>query len=155
MGDDGVGWRIAESVRKEIKIANFEQTHPHFNIEFETLSLGGLGLMERMVDYDFAILIDAVQTGNKPLGGVTRFMLNGFPKNIPSHTGSSHDMSLDTAIGLGRKMGFKLPRDIHIVGVEANHVYDFSEELTPSIENAIPVASKVVIEIIRELEDNQ
>ena len=57
-----------------------------------------------------------------------------------------HDTSLQTALGLGRAMGAVLPDDIHVVGVEAERVYDFSEQLTPAVASAIPAAVTAVFE---------
>jgi hydrogenase maturation protease len=154
LGDDGVGWRIVEKVRSEIKSTSSKWNQNPRIVDFDTLSLGGIGLMEVMIDYNFAIIVDAMRTHTKSIGEVTTFTLDDFPTSIKSHTGSSHDMSLDTAISMGRRMGFKIPKKIFIVGVEADSDYVFSEELTPQVEKAIPEATKAVIEIVKELEND-
>jgi Ni,Fe-hydrogenase maturation factor len=45
-------------------------------------------------------------------------------------------------------MGAPLPDTITIVAVEAEQVYDFSEELTPKIAAAIPLAEQMVLDLI-------
>jgi len=148
LGDDGVGWRIVDEVRRCLSLTS----HCKSMIDMETLAVGGLSLMEHLIDYDIAILIDAVQTGNKKIGEVFSFLLEELPGTYNGHTGSVHDTNLLTAVEMGRNMGFKLPNQIIIVGIEAEKVYDFSEQLSPSMKNAVPIAAHMVLELIQNLE---
>ena len=59
LGDDGVGWKVAE------EFANIDPFKSR-SIDVDYLSVGGLTLMEHMVGYQHAILIDAIQTGKHP-----------------------------------------------------------------------------------------
>jgi hydrogenase maturation protease len=147
LGDDGIGWKIAEEVEKSL--AN---NLDHANLKIDSLAIGGISLMESLVGFDFAILIDAVQTSTRPLGSIVQFTLDELPNEWLGHTGSPHDMNLSTAIELGSKMGFNLPDKIYIVGIEANAIYDFSDELSPPIRGAIPEATLTVLNLIETLE---
>jgi len=146
LGDDGVGWRIAERVQKCL------QAEPAGagSLEVDCLALGGLSLMERLVGYQRAILIDAITTHQNPPGTVTRFPLEALPEHVAGHTTAAHDTSLKTAIAVGRSMGAPLPEMIIIVAVEAEQVYNFSEELSPEIAAAITPAEQMVLDIIRQ-----
>jgi Ni,Fe-hydrogenase maturation factor len=42
-------------------------------------------------------------------------------------------------------MGADLPNDIIIVAIEAQNVYDFSEQLSPAVASAVPQAVELVI----------
>lgn len=143
LGDDGVGWRVAEKVQE--KIGN----QPH--IDFEYLSLGGLSLMEHLIGYDHVIMIDAIVTGNYPLGTVLAFPLENLPNKALGHLSSAHDTTLQNALIVGKLMGAQLPEDIHIVSIEAENVYDFSEELSPSVGAAVPVAAQKVTGLINKI----
>ncbi len=103
--------------------------------------------MERMIGYDRVILIDALVTGAHPCGHVSRFTLSDLPDFTAAHTTAAHDTSLQTALRMGKQMGAKLPtpESIWIIGIEAQHVYDFSEELSPPITAAIPIAIEMVL----------
>jgi len=57
LGDDGIGWRVADAVRA-IKP----------DIEVDCLALGGLSLMERLVGYGRVIIIDSIQTRDGRIG---------------------------------------------------------------------------------------
>jgi len=142
LGDDGVGWVIAQNLK--IQYAGDS------NLEFEFLSLGGLSLMERLTGYQKVILIDALSSGKHPQGKVVTFPLNEVPDLTSGHTSSAHDTSLRNALNLGRSMGIDLPKDenIIVIAVEAENVYDFSEELSPLVAAAVPEAVKLVIDII-------
>jgi len=47
------------------------------------------------------------------------------------------------------KLGVRLPDDIKVVAVESQNIFDFSEELTPPVESAIPKAVNFVNEFIQ------
>lgn len=141
LGDDGVGWRVAEALRERISDPS---------IEIDCHAGGGLSLMERLIGYDRAIIIDAINTGQHPQGTVECFRLEELPNRVSSHLASSHETTLQTALRVGRMMGAALPNDIRIVAIETQNVYDFSEELSPEVAHAVPQASELVI---RQLDD--
>jgi len=142
LGDDGVGWRVAEECSTRLSRAA--------QVEVDSFATGGLGLMERLVGYDRAILVDAITTGDKPPGAVYRFRLEELADPSAGHTGSAHDTSLQTALQLGRRMGAALPESVTVVAVEAQQVYDFSEALSPAVAAAVPRAVELVMQILRE-----
>lgn len=144
LGDDGVGWRVVEQVEAEI---NAEGQKPK-EIEFEYYSLGGLSLMERMVGYRDVIVVDSLLTGKKPNGTIYSIPLSNLPDFSYGHTTAIHDTSLSTAMQLGKSMELVLPDDVWIVAVEAELVYDFSEELSPEVEKAVPTAVRLVKKIL-------
>ena len=120
------------------------------DLEVDCLALGGLSLMERLVGYQRAIIIDAMTTHHCPPGTVTCFPLEALPDRAAGHTTAAHDTSLQTAIAVGRAMGAPLPKTIFIVAVESEQIYDFSEELTPEVAAAIPPAEQMVLDLIRQ-----
>ncbi len=140
LGDDGIGWRVAESLKT---------IFPFVEVDF--LALGGLSLMERLIGYQQVIIIDAIQTQQAPTGEVFSFRLEELSDFSAGHTIAVHDTSLQTAIELGKAMGAQLPEDIFIVGIETERVYDFSEELTPAVEASIPLAIQAVMNKLEEI----
>ena len=140
LGDDGVGWRVVEHVEAEFKAEGQKSRE----IEFEYYSLGGLSLMERMEGYRDVIVVDSLLTGKKPNGTIYSIPLSSLPDFSYGHTTAIHDASLAIALEVGRQMGMVLPDDVWIVAVEAEFVYDFSEELSPEVEQAVPTAVKLV-----------
>jgi len=149
LGDDGVGWVVAEKVQAAL-------SHPQSaipksqSVEVDCASLGGLSLMERLTGSERVILVDAIFTGAKPVGTVSRFLLDELPDLSAGHSASAHDTSLRNALQVGRDMHVPLPEDenVIIVTVEAEAVYDFSQELSPAVAAAVPLALQQVLDLL-------
>ena len=147
LGDDAIGWRVAEVVEARLR----EETDlDAAGIEFDYLSLGGLSLMERFIGYERAIIVDSIQTAAGEQGQVFTFNLEALPDLSAGHTTAAHDTSLQTALALGRQMGAELPGEVQVVAVEADRVFDFSNELTPAVAAAIPEATEAVLALLPE-----
>lgn len=146
LGDDAIGWRVAEVVEARLQ----EETDVDAaGIAFEYLSLGGLSLMERFIGYERAIIVDSIQTREGKQGQVFSFALEALPDLAAGHTTAAHDTSLQTALALGRQMGAELPDEVQVVAVEADRVFDFSDQLTPAVEAAIPAAAGAVLALLQ------
>ncbi len=151
LADDGVGWRVAQALVARLAVDAMPATDPaQAAVEVDHLAVGGLALMERLVGYRRAVLVDAMVTGEHPPGSVHRFSIASIPGREATHLNSAHDASLATALAAGRLLGADLPAEIAIVAVEAVRVDEFGEELTPAVEAAIPVALDAVLAAIRE-----
>jgi hydrogenase maturation protease len=105
--------------------------------------------MERLVGYDRAIVIDAINVGQGPSGGVYCFPLEALPNPSAGHLGSAHETNLWTALQLGRAMGAHLPDQVMIVAVESSYVYEFTETLTPPVAAAVPEAVRRVLALLQ------
>ena len=159
LGDDGVGWRVAEEVSAQSGIPLGDAPLPGLSprepdpVTIERYSLAGLSLMERLTGYDRVIIIDSLNTGQYEQGEVITFTLAEMEDLTHGHSASAHDVSLKNALKLGRDMGEPLPDDDHIyvVAIEAKHVYDFKEELTPQAAAAVPIATRKVLDLLEEL----
>lgn len=133
--DDSVGLRVVQQLRADLI------DHPE--VEISEDYWGGLRLMERMVGYDRVIVVDAMRSGG-PAGAVFRLT----PGSVATQrSASTHDVNLPTALRLGRMAGTQLPPDerIVLVGIEADDVETFGEELTPNVQRAIPEAIRLII----------
>jgi len=119
-----------------------------YPIDIECFALGGLSLMERLVGYDDAILIDAIHLEQSPVGTLHTISLAEIPDNMAGHLSSSHDTTLKTAIQMGRSLGVHLPERITIVGVETANSFAFSEELSAPVAAAVPAAVQIVLKLL-------
>ena len=109
--------------------------------------------MERLIGFDRVIIIDSLNTGEYKQGEVITFTLDDLADLTYGHSASAHDVSLKNALKMGRDMGEALPDDDHvyIVAIEAEHIYDFKEELSPQIAGAVPIATRKVLNLLEEL----
>jgi hydrogenase maturation protease len=139
IGDDGVGFRVIEGL---------ENDPPPGDVSLTACDVSGLAILDLIVDFDEAVLVDAIQTVNGVPGTVYRLELSDF--NTTKHTISPHDMDLPTALELGRKMKLKIPDRISIVAIEIPDAYIFSNDLTAPVQAAVPEAVRMVKEILSE-----
>jgi hydrogenase maturation protease len=144
-GDDGVGWRVVEAL--EDRLAAVGATEGAGGPELDRLAVGGLALMERLVGYERAILVDSLQEGLAP-GTVTCRPLHELAGGPAAHLDSSHDASLGAALAAGRALGATLPSDITVVGVEVRETNVFSDRLSPAVEAAVPAAVELLADLL-------
>jgi hydrogenase maturation protease len=141
LGDDGVGWKVAEKV--------CEQLPADAIVDVNCLSLGGLSLMEHLIGYDRAILIDAFAS-DEDFGSIKVMSLTDMPNYSAFHISNAHDTSLQNAIDIGRELGAHLPEEIMVVGIATRRIYDFSEELSPPVAEVVSQVVKLVLDLLRQ-----
>jgi hydrogenase maturation protease len=149
LGDDGVGWVVAEQVQAALARPQPSITERN-SVEVDCAALGGLSLMERLTGWERAILVDSIFTGAKPVGTVSQFTLRDMPDLTAGHSASAHDTSLRNALKVGRSMHINLPKEENVifVAIEAENVYDFSQELSPAVQIAVPQAVRMVLDLL-------
>lgn len=143
LGDDGVGWKVANEISATIN-------HQYPCIEVDCASVGGLSLMERMLGYQRVILVDSMESGQGGAGSVRVFPLLALPNPIMGHSASAHDTSLMNALQVARSMGADVPERVDVVAIETKNTRDFSEELSPKVAAAVPVAVHKILELLKK-----
>jgi hydrogenase maturation protease len=139
--DDSVGLRVVQSLGPLLA------DRPA--VEVAEDYWGGLRLMERMIGFDRAIVIDAICTGAPP--GTIHLLT---PEGLSTQrSASAHDVNLSTALEFGRQAEAHLPENRHIrlVGIEAEDILNFGEHCTPAVEAAIPRAVETVLQVLATL----
>lgn len=141
VGDDAVGLRVVDLLKPMLaERPDVEVTEDHW---------GGLRLMEQMIGYDRAIVVDAIQTGAAP-GTIHLLSPDGIPTQ---RSASAHDVNLTTALEFGRRAEASLPENscIRLVGIEAEDILNFGQELTPAVQAAVPRAVEAVLDALNAL----
>lgn len=143
LSDDGVGIKVAR------ELISLRITHRSLrDVHITEVYAGGIRLMDEMVGYDRAVIIDAMATQDNMPGTIRSLSFSDLisTRNMVC----AHDMNLPTALEMGKALGLRLPSDIRILGVEAADVENFGEELTEEVKKAVPVVvEKVVHELTR------
>jgi hydrogenase maturation protease len=133
LSDDSVGIKAARQLAEVLKDRE--------DVEVVEVYAGGLRLMDVLIGYQKAVIIDAMQTG-APAGTVRRFSISELPKT--RNLASSHDVDLPTALETGRTLGLQMPDEITIFGIEAREVEQFGESLSEEVQRALgEVADRV------------
>lgn len=130
LSDDSVGIKVAGLLKMRIP----ENT----DVDVVEAYTGGLRLMETIAGYERAIIVDAMKTGLHSPGTVRLLSPDSLTKT--RNTLCTHDGDLATALILGRDLGLAIPDHIEIMGIEAEDVERFSEELTGEVRKAVPLA---------------
>lgn len=138
--DDGVGIHVAKQLKQHIN-------DPDVTID-EVLT-GGMNLLDLLLGYDKAILIDAVKTKNAEHGEVKRFSLTDIS---PIHSCNPHDVSLVEALKLAEKLGEnRIPREIIIIGILLKETpCEFGENLSEKIAMTVPRAIEMTLNEIKK-----
>ena len=131
--DDGVGIKIAQ----KLKGSNPE-------LEVVETSEAGMALLELIVGYDKLIIIDSIKTEQGKPGELYKLELEDLKP--PLYFSSSHGIDIATAVELGQRLGYRMPKHISLYAVEIKDNSTFGEECTKEIEGSIPFIVKQIIE---------
>jgi hydrogenase maturation protease len=149
LSDDGIGWQVAEQVRRVLDSQMAEGSRPaRLAVHVTEACVGGLSLAEMLIGYESAVIIDAIMTGNALPGTVHELKLGDLPGTL--NMASAHDTNLATALRALRRYGAAVPadEDIDIVAVEAQDVWTFREGCTPEVRNSLAEAVERVLRLV-------
>ena len=140
LGDDGVGVHVVKEVQNRFQDPD---------ITFDEAITGGMNLLDLILGYDKAILIDAVKSDQEPQGTVKRIPLKEF---TTMHSCNPHDVSLLEAISMAKKLGEnRIPKEIVIIGIIMNQIpCEFRETLSKNIAAAVPQAVALTLHEIKQ-----
>ena len=137
--DDGVGWRVADLLEAD----------PPMGAVLRKSPAAGLYLLDELVGFDRAVIVDAIRTGTRPAGSVLRLG----PEALQGPAGTTpHGAGLPTVLDAGRRAGLLIPLRIEIVAVEVEEMHTLRVGLTASVEEALPTAVLDVRAAVRDLQ---
>lgn len=143
LSDDGVGLYVARALRGRLDPACFD---------VKEACTGGMGLVDLIVGYRRAVIVDACRTGMARPGTITRHKADEFAGSM--RLASYHTVNFATAIELARQIGADLPDDITIFTIEVEDVETFGERCTAEVEASIEVAADTIERFVRERTDD-
>jgi hydrogenase maturation protease len=137
--DDSVGLCVAQILARRLNAPEITVTEA---------SGSGLDILDQLVGYERAIIIDAIQTNGGQPGQIYRLEPGSFAAT--RHSANPHSVDFATALELGERLGLALPGEMVIFGIEVAEVNSFNEECTPKVAAAIPVCVEMVLqELVR------
>lgn len=140
LSDDGVGIHVANQLKQHIKDPN---------VTIDEALTGGMNLLDLIIGFDKAILIDAVKMKNARTGDVKRFSISDMST---AHSCNPHDVSLAEALKMAERLGeTHIPREIVIIGIMMNEMpCEFGEKLSETVAAAVPKAVEIVLSELGE-----
>lgn len=136
MSDDAVGLMVAEEVLRLVP-----------ELEFDLSASGGFDVLDCVIGYERAVIIDSMVTGRFPPGTVRRVDVDPELKTLRAD--DSHGMDFLKAIEVGRVTGAAMPRDILIYGIEVADPGSLGEEVSRVLKEKV---GDIAREIARDLE---
>jgi hydrogenase maturation protease len=125
LGDDGVGLLAARALASDGRSG----------VEIVESGEAGLALLELMEGYRRALLLDAIQTGQVPVGTVLDLRPDDFDC---AEAPSPHYAGLPDVVAMARRMQIDFPAEVRILALEVQNPYDFSTTLSTQVEQAMP-----------------
>jgi hydrogenase maturation protease len=139
LSDDGFGPEVARRLQDE------DMHDLPADVVFAPLA--GFHLLDLLVGRKRVLIVDTIRTGTAELGTLHHFPAGAL---TPSHgLIGSHQISLPTAIELGKRLSLNMPDVIDVMAVEAQDLETLSEELTLPIRSAVEKALIFIHEWIR------
>ncbi len=128
-GDDRVGLAVAEALRKLL------ENEPIAGVEVRLSERGGFEILDLLAGASRAIIVDCLEVAEPQPGRVRRLTVERTAGS--ARLTGAHDVSLESALELGRLLGTPIPSDIEVYGIEAKETGELSERLTPEVEAAV------------------
>lgn len=137
--DDGLGIYLARRLREIL---------PEQRYKIKELTAVERNLIDEFADYRKVILIDAIKTTKGIPGQIYHFSSPEFKSSF--NLSSSHALDLNQMIKLGQELMGKGMPEVEVLAVEAKRVNDYSEELSPELQNQFEnILQKIKDEIER------
>lgn len=136
LSDDGVGIHVVNELKKHIK---------NLDVKIEEAHTGGMNLLDLILGYDKAIIIDAIKTNESERNGeVKRINLRDIST---TYSCNPHDISLSEALELAKQLGEeRIPKEIILIGITMKKMpCEFGEKLTEEIAAAVPRAVEITL----------
>jgi len=140
LADDSVGLKVVQHIA--------ELLPAHSGVVVRQLHRGGTHLLEAMTGYDEAIIVDAMSTPNGVPGTV--YLPTAECRFNTRNTCSTSGSSLAEALELARAAGVHLPSRIRIWAIEAATLTSLGEQLTESVQRAVPLVAHHIVDDLCE-----
>lgn len=151
-GDDGFGPAVVQALLNPLRAI----THP-LHVHALELGLGGINLVRELMDgYDALVLVDIVDRDGAP--GTLYVLEPQIPDvaTVPAaqrhRLSDLHQANPGNALVLARAAGV-LPRSIRIIGCQPEQTENFSTELSPVVQEAVPAAVEAILTFLGTLDE--
>jgi hydrogenase maturation protease len=135
MSDDGAGLAVAAEVHKRLT-----------GIDLDLTSSNGFEIVDRLLGYDLAVVIDSMLTGRHAPGAVLRIDFGGSMCTLRAR--ATHGVGFGEAIELARSCGAAVPGSILVYGIEVRDPHSVGSRMSADIEARV---GSIADEIARDV----
>ncbi|MFZ1947365.1 MAG: hydrogenase maturation protease [bacterium] len=135
MSDDGAGLVVARAAHRHL-----------VGFDLELSSAGGFEVVDRLLAYRTAAIVDSMVTGEHPPGTAVRLEL---PGARTLRTVGSHGIGLAEAIGLARGWGAPVAGRILLFGIEVIEPFKVGDQISPRVLDRVEAAAAEIADVIK------
>jgi hydrogenase maturation protease len=139
MSDDGVGVKVVQQLQREYCFGE--------NVEVMDGGTLGLDLLPKLEGVDHLIVVDAVETGEKP-GTCVRLTGEELPIALETKV-SPHQMGLKDLLSVAQLLGHS-PGEMVLIGVQPGSI-EMDTELTPEVEAVLQLLVDNVLDELKKI----
>jgi len=139
LSDDAVGLHVAREVSAHADPAR---------VEVRESTRGGLDLVDLIIGFGEAHIVDAILSRDHRPGEILRFDVDQLPHSLT--LASSHEVDLPTALELAARLDEPVPKVITIWAIAVVDPYTVAQELSPAVAAAVgPCAEQILGKVRR------
>ncbi|MBW2522902.1 MAG: hydrogenase maturation protease [Deltaproteobacteria bacterium] len=131
MRDDGAGIAAADELARQVKA------------DVVTGNASGLAVLDQLVGYDRAIIVDATCTGRDAPGTVRRWDVAAH--DAPPAPGGAHETSLPALLAWGSRTWRGFPPQVVVYTIEAERAAQVGEGLCGAVQRGV---EQVVAQVV-------
>jgi len=128
MKDDGVGFKVVEALEGVVDTVTLLNTD--------------LKVIQKILNYDLAIIVDGLITGAPP-GSILEVDPANSWKNV--YSSGTHSMTLFEVLRIGYHVfPEEMPKEVKIIGIEVKEIRGYDPTLSPEVKAAVPKAVDLI-----------
>jgi len=129
----GLGNDIQQDVGIPVRLTlDMNKLFPAETVDCVSIFVGGLELLEYIHGYKGVIFIDTIKTDEHNAGRVHVYSARDYQETL--HLSCRHDVSFKMSLELGKKLGFIIPENILIIGIEILEDLEFGATLSVDLK---------------------
>ena len=142
MRDDGAALHVAKALRARLEQENLD-------LDIVESSVAGYDLLELLRDWERVLLLEAVKLTDWEPGEVIR--LDPVNQKTQLRLCSLREAKISEVMAVGRKLGYEMPKELILLGIQGKDLCSFGQELSPEIQQALPgIIERVLAEVQAE-----
>lgn len=137
LADDGIGMRAADRLRQALV----------GQVDIVATAQSGLALLDHLLGYERAIIVDAIHTGTRPAGTIRRLSPNDLSTTLSP---SPHYAGLPEMFAIADRLALTFPSRIDLFAIEVKDTHTIgggiSEQVMASLDRLVKEVEGILTE---------
>jgi hydrogenase maturation protease len=136
LADDRIGLVVGETLKDKLRMEGND---------VEIIEKTGFSLLDYLEGRDRVVIVDSMKTSRHEVGAVVGLSSEDFQSNAPL---TSHYAGIPEALELMKRVDLSPPKDLTILGIEAEDPYTISLSMCEKLQRQLPNIIQQVHDII-------